>query len=231
MRNSDKKELRELYICIAEGSDKPFYASMTSLAGLVAELRSSTPVEKGATIHLAPVPKNWDGERLNAGDILKNPNLKTGQVSRTEGRGTFTLRLITEEAKHFRDQIRSGRVGKDDLAVKVSEAGPITTLHVTGGLALASAPVLQTALQKLKSSNALVLLDMTDMSVTSDTAVKFMLRFIKEFEEAGGAAAILLRPTSHFLEVLADAESGQIVPVHTTRDMAVASLLERTLES
>ncbi len=231
MKNSEKKELKQLYVCLIEGKDKPFYASLASLQGLVAELRTSTPMTKGATVYLAPVPKDWDGTEIGVDELLKHPNLKMGQVSRTEGRGMVTLRLVTEEAKHFRDQIRAGNVGQDDLAVKASEAGSITTLHVTGGLGVASASILESALQKLRSSSALVLLDMTEMTVNSEASVSFLLRFIKDFERGGSAVAILLKPTCRLLEILADSHSGQMVPVHTSRDMAVASLLERMLEA
>ncbi|MFH1740786.1 MAG: hypothetical protein ABIH23_17400 [bacterium] len=224
-----QQERKELHVCLTEGSQKTFYASLVSLDGLMANLRSSTPVGKGATIYLVPVPEGWQGQQLDPDYVMKHPNLKSGQVSRIS-RGSFMLRLATEEAQHMRKQIRDGSVGLDDLTVKITEAGAVTTIQVTGGLGMASATKLQAALRKLSGSQSLALLDTTDMTVTSEAAVKFLLQFIKESEEGGKHICILTRPSSRLLGILAGGDDSSVVEVHTNREMAVASLIKRTLE-
>ena len=231
MRKSDrgKEEIKELHICLAEGSSKPFFASLVSVDGLVANLRSSTPVEKTAMIHLAPVPHDWHGGTITPDQVMNHPNLQSGSVSRVS-RGTFTLRLHTEEAQHMRKQIRDGSVGLDDLVVKMLDTGAVTTIQVTGGLGMASATKLQAALSKLGPNQQIALMDFTDMTVTSEAAVKFLMRFIHEFQDIGKIIGILARPNSRIMEILAGNDNENIIDVFTNREMAVATLIQQTLE-
>ncbi|HPA47850.1 MAG TPA: hypothetical protein PK395_18950 [bacterium] len=229
-QSSGKQEIKELHVCLVEGTDIPFFASMVSLDGFMADLRSSTEVEKGATIHLAPVPEHWKGGKFTADEVRNSPNMKSGQVSRC-GRGNFTLRLLTEEAQHMRKQIRDGSVGMDDLIVKTIEAGAVTTLQVSGGLSISSVTKIQAGLRKLGPSQQLALLDLTDMTATSDAAVKFLVRYIRECEEKGKHACFLIRPNSRIVEILASGDEESMIEIHTDREMAVMSLIRKTLES
>ncbi len=227
-QSSGKQEIKELHVCLVEGTQTPFFASMVSLDGLMADLRSSTKVEKGATVHIAPVPEHWKGGKFTAEQVMNSPQMKSGQVSRC-GRGSFTLRLLTEEAQHMRKQIRNGSVGLDDLLVKTTEAGAVTTLEVSGGLSISSVTKIQAALRKLGPSQRLALLDLTDMTATSDAAVKFLDRYIRKFEEKGKHACFLIRPNSRIVEILASGDEETMVEIHTDREMAVMSLIRKTL--
>ena len=224
-----KQDLKALYICLEESSKNVFFASMENIDGLVATLRSSTAVERGAMVYLTPVPKDWDGERPTPDRLMNSPNLKCGLVSRVV-RGTFFLRLLSDEAQHVRKQIRDGTVGLDDLTVDVSDIGAITTLRVKGGLGLSSVTRLQAALANLKPAQLLVLLDLTDMTVTADTAVGRLFQFIQDSEKDERTICVLSRPNSRFIEILAKRDSEEMISIHTKRDMAVASLLKSTLE-
>lgn len=227
--SSGKGDFKTLYVCLEEKSDNAFFASLDSLDGLVASLRSSTSVHRGATVYIAPVPDGWAGEQITPEQVMNSRSLKCGLVSRTE-RSTFTLRLLTGEAQHTRKQIRDGTMGLDDLTVRVSEAGPVTTIRVTGGLGLSSLTRLQSAFSRLKPSQLLILLDLTDMTVTYDTAAGLLIRFIRESETNERAICVLSRPISRFTEILEETKSPGTIKIHTKRDLAVASLLKGTLE-
>ena len=112
----------------------------------------------------------------------------------------------------------------------VSDIGAITTLRVKGGLGLSSVTRLQAALANLKPAQLLVLLDLTDMTVTADTAVGRLFQFIQDSEKDERTICVLSRPNSRFIEILAKRDSEEMISIHTKRDMAVASLLKSTLE-
>ncbi len=221
-RDGHKTEVKQLYACKPDRGDGIFFASMVERDGPTASLRSSTEVSKGDTIYLYPVPPTWDGQSIDAQTIERDPATETAQVTRSSARGEFQIKVLSARTESIMRQYRSG--GKGSAHTTMSIAGEIATVQLRGGLSTESAASIQARVSEASKQSDKIVLDLRELDLISSHGVSILVTLIKDFEASHSARiCLLIEPDSAILEVLNTLKLQNLIPIHTSREMAVAS--------
>ncbi len=219
--------LKKLYACLDKESQKTFFASMVEQKGTTAELRSSHTISQGDVLLLKPVEEGWDGKPFSPSDISNAPDVLEGNVTRAEGRGVFFIRMLSFAEQDIAQQVRTGKLSKDNLRIERSEAGLIATVKLQGRIAMESATKIKPYITK--SEQTCILLDFTGLSYIAKNSINMLYLSLKDAWEDGKHLSILVNPSSSVEESIADSKIREIADIQRDRDEAVAALISRNL--
>ncbi len=219
-----KKKLNLLHACVQEKDDKVFFASMLERDEEedTARLRSSTPVSKGMTLMLLQVPSDWDGQPIPADTLKQDEATVTAHVLRSKARGDFQIRFLSacteSRLRRFRGEASTG------VQATVSMVGEIATVQIKGSLSVGAAATIESQLRETRKQSDKIILDLSALDVVTSQGIGLLITLVREAEKSEGAAlSILIRPDSALAEILEKREFAKKTPLHTSRDMAVAS--------
>lgn len=218
------KNLKLLYACVQEKDDLVFFASMLErdTAADTATLRSSTPVSKGMTLMLFQVPPDWDGQPIPANTLKQDEKTVTAHVLRSDARGDFQIRFLSarteSQLRRYRGEASTG------VQATMTVAGEIATVQVKGSLSVGAAATIESRLREALKQSDKIILDLSALDVASSQGIGLLITLVREAEKSEGATLnILIQPDSALAEILAKREFAKKTPLHTSRDMAVAS--------
>jgi len=221
---------KKLYVCLDKNSRQIFFASMISERGAQAEMRSSGNFEKGMMLLMRPVPENWGGDTFTPEMITESQETMEAHINRTEGRGTFSVRILSTDQKELIERVRTRAQMVDTLKIETTEAGMVVTMRLEGRITLETAAKLQSVLRGLSVNQTLLLLDLTQDIHLATTGVGMFFMMLKEAVKHGRFISILVEPESRIGSVLGETKIGRVAKIYTKRDEAVAALLKKTLE-
>lgn len=222
---------RKLHICIDKGTGDVFFASMVGRKNLQADMRTSYQIEKGKSLIMMPVPEGWNGETIEKETIQSSPDSFEAHVTRMEGRGSFTVRIMSDDQRYLADLYRSGVYHEGSTKVEVSEAGLVVTIKMIGNYGTHSAIRLESAIRDLAKKQKLVLLDLTDLTYHISSGLGMLYTVIKTACEKGLKIHILAKPDTRMRSALLESKVDQMAKVYSDRDSAIAGLLMNTIES
>ncbi|MEW6235604.1 MAG: STAS domain-containing protein [Candidatus Omnitrophota bacterium] len=216
---------KKLHVCLDDKSGAVFYASMIFRKGFHAELRTSWKIEKGMTLLMMPVPEGWDGKEFKADEIRKTPGTFEAHINRTEGKGLFHVRILSEDQKDIVNKLRSGSYFEDSAKIETSEAGAIVTIKMTGKYNIESAIRLESVIRDLPGTRTRILLDMSQTTYPIKTGVGMLLNVLKMANDIGFKTNILVKPETGLEKALLESEFDDGAKIFTDRDIAVSALL------
>jgi len=221
---------KKLHVCLEDKSGAIFYASMIFRKGFHAELRTSWKIEKGMALLMMPVPESWDGKEFKADEIRKAPGAFEAHINRTEGKGLFHVRILSEDQKDIVNKLRSGNYSDDSAKIETSAAGAIVTIKMTGKYAIESAIRLESVIRDLTGEQTSILLDMSQTTYNIKTGVGMLLNVLKMANDIGFTTSILVKPETGLEKALIESEFGDEVKIFNDRDMAISALLLADVE-
>ncbi|HQH72101.1 MAG TPA: hypothetical protein PK360_08485 [bacterium] len=220
---------RQLVVCLEQNSGEVFYASLSERKDWQAKLRTTWEVKQGDTLFLLLVPPDWNGGAFSPHDIRNSDQVMEAQVNRMEKRGTYHIRIRTNEQQEILDRVRCGLIRDDRLAIDCVRAGKVDIYKLTGRLGVQSVLRLQSTLRKHPLNRRLVLLDLTKLLLIAGSCVGMLYTILKEERDRGLVMDILNKPEGRVHQVIANSKIPEIVPVFSVYEDAVACLLRTIL--
>jgi len=220
---------RQLVVCLEQNSGEVFYASLSERKDWQAKLRTTWEVKQGDTLFLLLVPPDWNGGAFSPHDIRNSDQVMEAQVNRMEKRGTYHIRIRTNEQQEILDRVRCGLIRDDRLVIDCVQAGKVDIYKLTGRLGVQSVLRLQSTLRKHPLNRRLVLLDLTKLLLIAGSCVGMLYTILKEERDRGLVMDILNKPEGRVHQVIANSKIPEIVPVFSVYEDAVACLLRTIL--
>ncbi len=224
-----ERNIRQLVVCLEQDSGQVFYASLSERKDWQAKLRTTWEVKQGDTLFLLPVPPDWTGGAFSPHEIRNSNQVMEAQVNRMEKRGTYHIRIRTNEQQEIVDRVRCGLIREDRLTIEWVRAGKVDIYKLSGRLGVKSVLRLQSTLRKHPLDRRLVLLDLTKLLLIAGSCVGMLYTILKEERERGLVLDILEKPEGRVHQVIANTKIPEVVPVFSVYEDAVTCLLRTIL--
>jgi anti-anti-sigma regulatory factor len=225
----EEEQKRQLYACLDKESQKTFFASFVDQRGSYIDLSSSWKTSRGKALTLMPLTPAWNGEEISLKEIMESNTSFEAHVSRAESRGSFQIRLLSNNQQDIIEEMRHG-AHRDNLILEQSKAGMIDILKLGGRVSVESMGRLQSALRTNTEGKRLVLLDLRELIMIPGTCLGVLNKILMEEMEKGLVVNFLIKPDSRVAEEIAESRVHDLAAMHEEYETAVAFLLQSILD-
>ncbi len=219
------EDFKKLHVCLNKETGQIFFASMVAKKGSQADMRSSSEIGKGSGLVMMPVPDNWEGGTFTRDQIENSPEAFEAHINRSEGRGSFHIRILSEAQKNLANRYRQGKFHDDNLKIEISEAGAVVTVKMLGSVGVQSAFRLQSIINEIPKEKNNILLDVVSLTHMASAGVGILYTVLKQLTENGFHIVILVKKKSRLEEILSESKIDQFATIYNDRDTAIAALL------
>ncbi len=220
---------KQLYACCEKESKEVFYASMVSVKGSQAEMRTSWKIGKSMTVFMIPVPEQWDGSEFTASMILDSCDVIETFVNRTGGHGSFQIRIASEEEWDAAHYALAARRREGELTIEIVEAGMVFDVRLHGQVGMESAARIKSSIDKIPTGRRFLLMDLTDTRFFNQSGLRMYVMTVKELLNQGWVIRTLVKKNSRAEELLKETSLCKMAPLFSKRENAVASLMFESL--
>lgn len=215
----------QLCICISPEVLRPFYLTIASLHGKKGTVRSLEEFREGFQFHMLPLESGERAEGMDADAIQAHKQTIEASIVRRDSPTHYTIRVLDPKASRLRERIRTSSKGDSTSKLEVTEAGPITTISVSGELGITSAAQLSDKIGIVSRKTGLIIVDISNVTSLASVGIGMIMDGFKSVRRNGAKGALLLDPQSPIIAILAMTRLTEIIPTFTARDEAVAMLL------